>query len=96
MIAEGPSKNVLNGPILDEAPFPDVLVAKAYSPDGDNLDLVLYPGKESGKFELGFARLKAGQQYSLGRESKKANKDGKASWSVELQDRTELKLVVGS
>ncbi len=93
MISKGPPENVFKGPILYEAPFPDVLVAKAYSHDGEGLDLVLYPGKESGRFQLGFARLKYGESYNLGGESKQPDKDGKASWEVELKDRTELKLV---
>lgn len=93
MVAQGPPKNVLNGPILDEAPFPDVLVAKAYSHDGEGLELVLYPGKESGKFQLGFARLKAGVSYALEGATKQADKDGKATWEVELKDRTVLNLV---
>lgn len=96
MIAQGPPENVFKGPILDEAPFPDVLVAKAYSHDGEGLDLVLYPGKESGRFQLGFARLQAGETYSLGRQLKHAEKDGTASWEVDLDGRTELKLVRGA
>jgi hypothetical protein len=96
MISKGPTDNVFNGPILDGAPFPDVLVAKAYSPDGEGLDLVLHPGKESGKFELGFARLKAGESYSLEGESKQADKSGKATWAVELNGRTALKLTRGA
>ncbi|CAI6099200.1 unnamed protein product [Clonostachys chloroleuca] len=49
----GPSKEALEGPLLEEAPFPDVLVAKAYSHDGSNLDLVLYNGNEPGVLSSG-------------------------------------------
>lgn len=98
MITAGPPQNVLTGPILDEAPFPDVLVAKAYSPDGETLDLVLYPGKTEGKFELGFARLKAGESYRVeganGGEMV-ADKEGKATMEVELKGRTEVRVVRG-
>jgi hypothetical protein len=97
MITKGPPEHVLNGPILDEAPFPDVLVAKAYSQDGESIDLVLYPGKDAGKFQIGFARLKASTNYSLegvgNTVAAKASKDGKATFDVELKGRTEFKLV---
>jgi hypothetical protein len=98
MITKGPPENVFNGPILDDVAFPDVLVAKAYSPDGESLDLVLYPGKESGKFKLGFARLKPNEAYILQggeKDSVKADQDGKATFEAELKDRTALKLVRG-
>ncbi|KAM5349950.1 hypothetical protein ACJ41O_006455 [Fusarium nematophilum] len=38
------------GPLLANAPFPDVLRAKAWSEDGKKLDLVLYPGNKPGHF----------------------------------------------
>ncbi|WAO91622.1 Ldi domain-containing protein [Fusarium falciforme] len=57
----GPSDEALSGPLLEDAPFPEVLVAKAYSEDGKKLDLVLYNGKEPGSFKLGFERLVPGK-----------------------------------
>ncbi len=65
MSTQGPPPNVRNGPILEEASFPEVLVAKAYSQDGASLDLVLYPGKDAGVFRLGFKNLRPGEQYDL-------------------------------
>ena len=93
MITEGPEEQTRRGPLLDEAPFPGVLVAKAYSHDGDSLDLVLYPGKEAGKFELGFSRLRPGETYDMGGKSAVAGKSGEATFEVELDGRTALKLV---
>jgi len=92
MIQHGPEKHVLRGPILDEAPFPEVLVAKAYSQDGEGLDLVFYNGKEAGTFKLGFTRLKPGATYRLGQQSVTASKDGTASADVAIDGRTALKL----
>ncbi len=96
MITKGPPDNVMKGPLLDEVPFPEVLVAKAYSPDATSLELVLYPGKEDGKFKLGFSRLAPDGTYSLqGAEQTtiRSDKDGKASAEVHLAGRTALKLV---
>lgn len=93
MITKGPDENVKNGPILDEVPYPEVLVAKCYSHDGEGLDIVLYPGKAAGKFKLGFIRLKPGVEYALGGETKVAGKDGTASFEVVVDGRTKLDLV---
>lgn len=92
MITEGPPANVRQGPILDEAPFPEVLVAKAYSQDGDSLELVLYNGKEPGTFRVGFTRLRPGETYRLGDRSVMAGKDGTASVDVAVSGRTMLLL----
>ena len=97
MITQGPPENVFKGPLLDSVPFPDVLVAKCYSPDGNDLDLVLYPGKEAGKFPLEFKRLTQGARYTLegeaGKSTMLASKDGEGKVEVQLDGRTALKLV---
>lgn len=94
MITKGPEESVKRGPILDEVPYPEVLVAKCYSHDGEGLDIVLYPGKGGGEFELGFIRLKAGAEYSLGEDTKKADKNGTATFKVHIDGRTKLDLVM--
>lgn len=99
MVTQGPPENVFKGPVLDEVPFPDVLVAKAYSHDGETLDLVLYPGKEAGRFLLEFKRLAPGKSYTLNSKTQgfaTADKDGKATFEVELEGRTALKLAPGA
>lgn len=92
LITQGPPANVRNGPILDEAPFPEVLVAKAYSHDGDSLELVLYNGKEPGTFSVRFTRLSPGRTYQLGDKSAVAAKDGTASFDIAVNGRTALML----
>jgi Linalool dehydratase/isomerase len=93
LVKEGPPENVLRGPILENVAFPNVLVAKCYSHDGDSLDLVVYPGKEAGDFELGFTRLRPGETYTLAGKSVVAGKTGEASFRVAVDGRTEMKLL---
>lgn len=89
----GPADTAFQGPVLEECPFPEVLVAKAYSHDGNQLDLVLYNGKEPGVFQLGFERLGPGQTYSLSTgESITADDRGKAGVNVRIDGRTEILL----
>ncbi|CAM1509747.1 Fc.00g000820.m01.CDS01 [Cosmosporella sp. VM-42] len=87
----GPSQEALSSPLLQDAPFPEVLVAKAYSDDGKKLDLVLYNGKEPGVFRVGFERLAPGREYSLSTGgSVTANHAGKASVEVKISSRTQI------
>lgn len=87
----GPAETALQGPILEECPFPDVLVAKAYSDDGKQLELVLYNGREPGVFQLGFERLIPAQAYSLSTgDSVTADKKGKAGLKVRIDGRTRI------
>lgn len=92
MITTGPSETVKKGPVLCQVSFPEVLVAKAYSHDGHGMELVLYPGKQSGKFALGFERLQSGQTYRLGEQTAVVSKDGKASFEVMIDGRTAVQL----
>ncbi|KAF2465390.1 uncharacterized protein BDR25DRAFT_379089 [Lindgomyces ingoldianus] len=94
MITKGPEESVKRGPILDEVPYPEVLVGKCYSHDGEGLEIVLYPGRKTAQFELGFRNLKPGVEYSLGGERKVAGDDGRATWKVEVDGRTALDLVL--
>ncbi|EXK34567.1 hypothetical protein FOMG_09956 [Fusarium oxysporum f. sp. melonis 26406] len=87
----GYSKEALSGSILEEAPFPEVLVTKAYSADRKTLDLVVYNGKEAGVFKLGFESLIPGQQYSVSTGgSVAANGAGKAFIDAEINRRTQI------
>jgi hypothetical protein len=92
MIQQGPPKQVFQGPILDEVPFPEVLVAKAYSHDGEGVDLVFYNGKTPGVFSLGFKNCKPGVQYALMGQTRVANKEGTLSFDVKVDGRTAGKL----
>ena len=88
----GPEPSAMQGPLLADCKFPEVLVAKAYSYDSKGLDLVLYNGKAAGKQTLGFERLTPDGKYTLGSESLTADASGKATIDVELDGRTPLML----
>jgi hypothetical protein len=92
MIQKGPPEEVFRGPILDSVPFPEVLVAKAYSKDGESVDLVLYNGKEAGTFPLQFIKVMAGSTYKLGNQTSKVDAKGVLSFDVVIDGRTALKL----
>ena len=94
-IAEGPPEAALRGPILSAAKYPDVLVARAFS-DGDDLDLVLYPGGDAGPQEIRVERLRPGAKYGVrnrAEHSLTADSSGTASLTVELSGRTPLHIV---
>jgi hypothetical protein len=63
-VLHGPAKSALNGPILSGIKYPDVLVAKAFSHSGTDLELVLYPGAGGDKFEIRIERLQANAAYN--------------------------------
>ncbi|MDQ2648841.1 MAG: hypothetical protein M3Z03_04750, partial [Actinomycetota bacterium] len=91
-VAEGPDPRVLIGPFLDEAPYPQVLVARAHT-DGVALDLVLRPGGDPGRYQLGVGGLRSGATYGVtgAVESEVvADADGRARLAVDLTDRLEL------
>jgi hypothetical protein len=83
----------MQGPLLADCEFSEVLVAKTYSHDSTSVDLVLYNGKQAGTFTLGFERLTPGGKYSLSTgKNIVADKSGKASVDVKIDGRTELLL----
>jgi hypothetical protein len=92
MVQKGPPEQIFRGPVLNSVPFPEVLVAKAYSKDGESVDLVLYSGKEAGTFPLQFTRLRAGSSYKLGKQAGKADGEGILRFDVAIDGRTALKL----
>jgi hypothetical protein len=87
-------ETIFRGPLLAEARYPEVLVAKAYS-DGNDLHLVLYPGREPGSRTLRIERLKPRGAYRVRGgtpERMVANDEGAANVTVNLQGRHELYL----
>ena len=89
---KGPPASALAGPMLEDAKYPETLVAKAFS-DGNNLELVLYPGVTQGLQEIGIERLRAGQAYAVsGGMSDRiiAGSDGRARLQVSLSGRTRV------
>lgn len=92
MIVHGPPESVRKGPVLTGIPFPEILVAKAYSQDGEGLDMVLYPGKDAGIFQLHFERLQPGRVYEMSGNTAIASKTGEAMFEASIEGRTALKL----
>lgn len=90
MMNQGPPQTAFSGPLLFGANFEEVLVAKAFSHTGKDLDLVLYNNADAGVFELGLSRLQPGQKYVYGSESLVASEDGTASFRVKVDGRTQI------
>lgn len=83
-----------HGPLLVDAAYPDVLVARAVS-DGAGLSLVLKPGMQPVSTHLGLARLQPGRRYRvLGAEQGQIQADtqGKATLPITLQQRLALEI----
>lgn len=82
------------GPVLTEAAYPDVLVARAVT-DGRALDLVLRPGTDAERTTLGIERLAPGHDYVvLGglEDTVTASAGGRALVTVDLGERHEVVL----
>jgi hypothetical protein len=94
-VCDGPPASTLTGPILEDAPYPDVLVAKAFS-RGNDLELVLRPGRGGGIYQIKLARLKPGATYEITDDSGvpcdsiTADGKGTAHYAVTLTDRLAL------
>jgi hypothetical protein len=83
---------VLNGPLLADARYPDVLVAHAAS-DGSGLDLVLYGTPDNSQHPLVLERLQPGRAYGITERpgiSFTADAAGSARIAVELSGRSVL------
>jgi hypothetical protein len=81
-------------PVIGDAPYPDVLVARAVHAD-DMLDAVLYPGERPGRFQLTVRGLAADGTYTCdGTEQPRirADRDGTAMIDVALIGRTEIRI----
>ena len=90
---EAPASGALEGPLLDEAPYPAVLVAEARS-GGNDLKLVLCPGQGPCEVSLGFSRLRPGQRYQATTEAGSfdllADSAGKSTLRLRLAGRMVL------
>jgi hypothetical protein len=98
MVLKGPPAGAMKGPLLTDARYPDVLVAKAFS-DGTNLSLVLHPGAGASRQTLGLERLQPGRTYRLeggdhgASQSLRADESGRAQFTVELKGRTRVEIL---
>ncbi|WP_043655854.1 linalool dehydratase/isomerase domain-containing protein [Nocardia thailandica] len=82
------------GPILADAAYPDVLVAKAVT-DGAALDLVLRPGAGSRRVRLGLRRLIPGRDYAVSgatEDAVRADLQGEAVIEIDLGDRHPVRI----
>ena len=94
---EGPGEATLAGPVLTGVVYPDVLVARAFS-RGDDLELVLHPGRGPTAPTLTLERLKAGRRYSVTGapvDAIVADATGKATFGIRLDSRTEVTIRPG-
>lgn len=83
-----------DGPVLAEARYPEVLVARATT-DGRALDLVLRPGAGSVRTTLVIERLVPNARYAVeGGVAREvfADREGRAEVLVELADRLEVRV----
>jgi hypothetical protein len=94
IILRGSDSTARTGPILTDCKFPDVLVAKAMS-SGDDLDLVLYNGSNSGEQSIKIERLAPNTRYTVVSTRQKFSSDdnGTATITVLLSGRTPVHIV---
>ncbi|MDD2058439.1 hypothetical protein N5D52_28535 [Pseudomonas sp. GD03860] len=94
-VNEGPLPCTQRGPLLTQARYPQVLVARAFS-HGDDLDMTLYPGLEPGPEVIVVERLKANAHYQLvvcdSQTSVQADAKGQLKLTVMLSGRTSISL----
>ena len=94
-VLDGPPKAVFSGPVISDAPYPDVLVAKATS-DGEKLDVVLYPGAKPGVYHITVERLHPNREYQVREYAKQrftADAQGKARLEIPIAGRTPFEIV---
>lgn len=94
LVATGIPGEWRSGPLLAEAPYPDVLVARAVT-DGAALSMVLRPGGESGRHRVRLTRLRPGATYDVSGavESRiTADDHGTAVVDVDLSDRLDIEV----
>ena len=94
MISRGLPAAWREGPVLADAPYPDVLVAKAVT-DGRALDLVLYAGNGGERKRIGIGRLTPGRPYAVAGAHEAevvADAHGRAVVEVDLSGRTEVRV----
>jgi hypothetical protein len=92
LLVFGPPAAWQQGPVLAEADYPEVLVARAVT-DGSGLDLVLRPGNGSVRARLGLAGLMPDRTYDLRgavEPTVVASASGEAKFHVDLGDRLEV------
>jgi hypothetical protein len=93
-LAFGAPEEWRTGPVLAEAAYPDVLVARAVT-DGDALDLVLRAGNGPRRTTLRVERLVPGRTYAVHgalEPSLVASATGEAVLGIDLAERSEVRI----
>ncbi len=83
-----------SGPRISAVPYPDVVVSRAVS-DGRNLEAVLVPGNNRGRFALELERLQPGVTYTVDGavdRSLTATGAGSATVEMDIDQRAELRV----
>jgi len=95
MVTKGLPEAWRKGPVLAEATYPEAIVTRAVSDDGEALDLVIRAGDKPCITKLGFARLMPGRSYRVVEtgETLVAANDGTATIDFALDTRSEIRLV---
>ncbi|KRA37763.1 MULTISPECIES: linalool dehydratase/isomerase domain-containing protein [unclassified Nocardioides] len=95
LVAFGPPEQWRDGPVLEDAAYPDVLVARAVS-DGAALDLVLVPGNGPVRTTLTLGQLRPGASYDVrGTQHGTVVADyaGRAQVEIDLGARTQVRVM---
>ena len=100
MHARGIAEREMKGPLLIDAPYPQLLVAYARN-DGEALDLVLHPGQRrssSHAAELRLGQLRPGRRYRCeglppADSRLVADAQGEATLSLQIDQRRSLRIV---
>jgi hypothetical protein len=98
IVNNGMPKPWEEGPRLQKADYPNVLVTRAET-DGHALDIVVRPGNGIRRADLGLDRLIPGRQYSIRGATTDvvtAGLDGKATITVELGIRNQIEVAPAS
>ncbi|MGE0295255.1 hypothetical protein [Pseudonocardia sp.] len=98
LVRDGVPHEWRTGPVLTDAAYPDVMVARAVS-DGDDLALVLRPGSGSTRTTIAIQRLRPHRTYrvrgardAVVTSEVTADSTGRALVEFDLDDRLELHL----
>jgi hypothetical protein len=94
LVTQGPAESTRRGPVLTDASYPEVLVARAFS-RGEDLELTLYPGKSDGQQSLKVERLQPNRRYMVSGaacDTLVADSSGSASLTVRLSGRSPVRI----
>ncbi|MDF3309533.1 hypothetical protein P3H15_31430 [Rhodococcus sp. T2V] len=93
MLSKGMPDRWANGPLIESVPYPDVLVGRAVSNDGADLEAVFHPGTRDGRRSVEVSQLTPGRTYTLRgavEDTTVASDEGTARIDIDIVGRTEL------